>query len=126
MKKILICDDEEGIRESLKLILEKDYDLAFATNGNEAINTLKKNPIDIVIMDIKMPRIDGIETIRKLKELQPNLKILIASGYKSAETAQEAVKAGASNYIVKPFERKEVLTAVQKLISSSVSSPPIL
>jgi len=114
-KSILICDDEEGIRESLKLILEKDYDLVFAADGNEALNVIKKNPVDIVIMDIKMPRMDGIETMRKLKNIKPDAKILVTSGYKSVETAQEAVAAGASDYIVKPFERSDITKAIKKL-----------
>jgi len=114
-KSILICDDEEGIRESLKLILEKDYDLSFAVDGNEAINIIKKNPVDVVIMDIKMPRMDGIETMRKLKHIKPDARILVTSGYKSVETAQEAVAAGAADYIVKPFERSDIVKAIKKL-----------
>ena len=116
-KKILICDDEEGIRESLKLILEKDYDLVFAHNGDEAIHSMRTVPIDITILDIKMPKMDGIETIKKLKEIKPKLEVLVTSGYKSVETAQEAINAGASNYIVKPFERGEVIKAVKKITS---------
>jgi len=116
-KRILICDDEEGIRESLRLILEKEYELSFATRGKEAIEIIKREPIDIVIIDIKMPRMDGIETMRELKALRPNVRILVTSGYKSVETAQEAVNAGASDYIVKPFERAEILDAVRKYIS---------
>ncbi|MCX5677523.1 MAG: response regulator [Candidatus Omnitrophica bacterium] len=115
-KTILICDDEEGIRESLKLILEKDYRLLFATNGNEAIDVLKKNSVDAVIMDIKMPRMDGIEAMRKLKDLKPTLKILVTSGYKSVETAMEAVSAGASDYIVKPFDRNNISKTIEKLL----------
>jgi DNA-binding NtrC family response regulator len=114
-KKILICDDEEGIREAFKLILEKDYDLSFAVNGNEAVEMLKNEPVDAVIIDIKMPRMDGIETIRRMKAVRPGLKVLVSSGYKSVETAQEAVAAGASDYIVKPFERADILSAVRKL-----------
>jgi len=116
-KSILICDDEEGIRESFKLILEKDYELSFATDGSEALNAVKKNPVDLVIMDIKMPRMDGIETIRKLKHTTPDIKVLVTSGYKSVETAQEAVAAGAVDYIVKPFERAEILCTVKKILS---------
>ena len=115
-KSILICDDEEGIRESLKLILENEYDLLFASNGDEAINIIKKSHVDAVIMDIKMPKMDGIETIKKLKEIKPKVEVLVTSGYKSVETAQEAINAGASNYIVKPFERAEVVKAVKKII----------
>ncbi len=114
-KTILICDDEEGIRESLRLIFEKDYELLFAANGHEAIDILKKSHADIAIMDIKMPRIDGIETMRKLKSIKSDLKILVTSGYKSVETAKEAINAGASDYMVKPFDRCEILNAVKKL-----------
>lgn len=114
-KNMLICDDEEGIRESLKLIFEKDYNLLFACNGHEAIDVVRKDPVDIIIMDIKMPRMDGIETMRKLKEIKSGLKILVTSGYKSVDTAREAVAAGASDYMVKPFDRAEMLKAVQKL-----------
>ena len=115
-KTILICDDEEGIRESLKLILEKDYNLIFTANGNEAIEAIKKDAVDAVIMDIKMPRLDGIEAMRKIKELKPAVKILTISGYKSVDTAREAVNAGASDYIVKPFDRNEISKTVQKLL----------
>lgn len=115
-KTILICDDEEGIRESLKLILEKNYRLLFATNGDEAIDTLKKVSVDAVVIDIKMPRMDGIEAMRRLKEIKSDVKILVTSGYKSVETAREAVSAGASDYIVKPFDRKEILNTVEKLL----------
>jgi len=115
-KKILVCDDEEGIRESVKLILEKEFELLFASNGREALGIAKAEPFDIAIMDIKMPRMDGIETLRKLKELRPDAKVLVSSGYKSVETAREAVAAGASNYIVKPFSRAELLSAVRKLL----------
>lgn len=114
-KSILICDDEEGIRESLRLILEKDYELSFAKNGNEAISMLKNDPVDIIIIDIKMPKMDGIETMKKLKHIKPDIKMLVTSGYKSVETAQEAVAAGAIDYITKPFERAEILKVLKKL-----------
>jgi two-component system response regulator PhoP len=118
-KTILICDDEEGIRESLKLIFEKEYALLFAANGNEAIDILNKNDIDIAIMDIKMPRMDGIETMRKLKEINPGLRILVTSGYKSVETAKEAVAAGASDYMVKPFDMRELMARCKALVRRS-------
>ena len=107
-KKILICDDEEGVRESLKLILEDNYDLSFAENGNEAVKNVKKDPVDLVILDIKMPKMTGIETLKELKRISPSVKVIMASGYKSVEAASEAMKYGASDYLVKPFDSKEV------------------
>jgi len=113
-KSILVCDDEEGIRESLKLILEKDYDVVFAKNGDEAIQKMRAAPVDIAILDIKMPRRDGLDTLKELKAINPSAKVIIATGYKSVEIAQEAVKLGASDYIVKPFNRADVIDVVRR------------
>ena len=114
-KKILICDDEEGIRESLKLILEKDYDLVFAQNGDEAINSMRKMSVDITILDIKMPKKDGLETLRELMKINPKSKVVIATGYKSVDIAKEAINIGAIDYIVKPFDSKTVTKSIEKL-----------
>lgn len=113
-KKILVCDDEEGIRESLKLILEKDYDLIFAQNGDEAVLAMKALPIDITILDIKMPKKDGLETLKELKKINPSSKVIIATGYKSVDIAAEAMKLGATDYVVKPFDRTKIKQVVQK------------
>lgn len=113
-KRILICDDEEGIRESMKLILEKDYDLTFAESGDEAIKKVRESGFDLIFLDIKMPRKDGLETLGDLKKTSPNSKVVIATGYKSIETAQEAVRLGATDYIVKPFNRKQIVDLVKK------------
>lgn len=113
-KRILVCDDEEGIRESLKLILEKDYDLTFAQNGDEAVLAMKASPADITILDIKMPKKDGLETLKELKKVSPSSKVIIATGYKSVDIAQEALNLGASDYIVKPFDREKIKRVIQK------------
>jgi len=115
-KRILICDDEEGVRESLKLILEDDYALDFAENGIEAISKVKKNTFDLVILDIKMPKISGLEVLKELKKVSPLAKVMIASGYKSVEAASEAVKYGAVDYIVKPFDTSDVQNKVSAVI----------
>ena len=113
-KKILICDDEEGVRESLKLILEDNYSLSFSATGNEALEKVKNESPDIVILDIKMPKMNGLETLKEIKKTSPNTKVIIASGYKSTETAQEAIKLGASDYVVKPFDSNLLLKAIQQ------------
>ncbi|MFB3918528.1 MAG: response regulator [Candidatus Velamenicoccus archaeovorus] len=116
-KRILICDDEEGIRESLKLILEKDYDLVFSCSGQECLEMLKKEGnMSMVLIDIKMPKQSGINVTREIKHTHPGLPVIIVTGYKSAEIAQEATEAGASDYIVKPFETKEILKRIQAYI----------
>jgi YesN/AraC family two-component response regulator len=115
-KSILICDDEEGIRESLKLILEKDYDLSFVSNGLEAITSIKMAKYDLIILDIKMPKVSGVDTLREIKKISPKHKVIVATGYKSPEVVREVAKLGVNDYVVKPFNIEEVKDKVRKLL----------
>ena len=113
---ILVCDDEEGIRESFKLVLSDDYDVKFAVNGMEAMDLLKASTPDAMILDIKMPKQNGMETLRQIKKLKPRMPVIIVTGYQSVEMAQEALKNGAADYIPKPFESKKILKAISNII----------
>jgi len=114
-KRILICDDEEGIRESLKLILENDYDLIFSCSGKECLEKLERHrDIKLVLLDIKMPKQNGLEVTREIKRVRPEIKIIIVTGYASPEIAQEAMSAGADDYIPKPFASKEILKKISE------------
>jgi len=114
--QLLICDDAPAMRESLELILEQDYALAFTTNGEEAVAHAKKNPVDLVILDIKMPRLNGIETLKTLRRMKPGIQVLVMTGYESSDVAAKAVKLGAADYLVKPFERKKVIEQVEGIL----------
>jgi len=108
-------DDEEGIRESLKLILSDFYELIVISEGDKCLDVLKGAPdIKLALLDIKMPKVSGLEVLRKIKENFPKLNVIIITGYKSVETAAEAVRLGASGYIVKPFKSDEILATVRK------------
>ena len=113
---ILICDDEEGIRESFKLILGDLYQLHFANNGLEALETLKGFVPDLMLLDIKMPKMHGMEILKQVKKLKPSLPVIIVTGYQSVEMAQEALKNGAADYIPKPFESKQILKVIAQII----------
>ena len=116
--KILICDDEEGVRESLKLILSEKYDLTFAESGDEALGILNSSSdIKMVLLDIKMPRKNGLDALKEIKACNDSLPVIIVTGYQSVETAAEAIKSGAVNYIVKPFDSKAVIDTVEKILS---------
>lgn len=106
---ILICEDEEGVRESYKLILGDFYDLRFAYNGLEGCQMAKTSQPDMMFLDIKMPKLHGMEALKAIKKACPSLPVVIVTGYQSVELAQEALKNGASDYIPKPFESKHVL-----------------
>lgn len=114
-KRILICDDEEGVRESLNLILEDDYNLEFACTGDEAIEKVKNAAYDGLLLDLKMPIKDGLETLEEIKKISPDLKVIIVTGYQSVETASKAVKLGAMDYITKPFESADVKEKVRRI-----------
>ncbi len=113
---ILICDDEEGIRESFKLILEDHYTLHFTHNGLEALDYLKTANPAAMLLDIKMPKMSGMEILKQIKSLKPKLPVVIVTGYQSVEMAQEAIRTGAADYIPKPFESKQILKAVAQIV----------
>lgn len=115
---ILICDDEEGIRESFKLILSDTYHLKFATNGLEALEMLKIPSFspNLMLLDIKMPKMHGMEILKQVKKLKPDLPVIIVTGYQSVEMAQEALKNGAADYIPKPFNSNELKKILQEIL----------
>ncbi len=117
-KLILICDDEEGVRESLNLILGDDYKLDFAHNGNDALQYLKKNNPDLIIMDIKMPQKNGLEALKEIRQQNLKCKIIMVTGYQSVETASEASKYNIFEYITKPFESSVVKETVEKALKN--------
>lgn len=114
-KKILICDDEESIRESLKLVLGDHYELITVDSGEQAMHTLNNTKdIGVMLLDIKMPRVHGLDVLSEIKAKHPQIKIIMVTGYRSVETAAEATRLGASGYIIKPFKSEEILETVKR------------
>ncbi len=113
--QVLVCDDEEGVRESLKLILSGEYSLSFAVNGEEAVEYVKRHDPDLVIMDIKMPKMNGLEALSQIKKLKPQIRVMMITGYESDDVAAQAMRIGADDYLTKPFDRETVRVKLQKL-----------
>jgi CheY-like chemotaxis protein len=113
--RILVADDEEGIRESLGLILGADYELEFARDGEEALVKLKTDGFALALVDIKMPKLDGLEVLRQLKGAL-RIPVIVLTAYQSVELAKEAIRLGARDYLPKPFERDMLLAAVRRLV----------
>ena len=117
---ILVVDDEEGIRSSLKGILEDEsYSVSLAVDGLDALAVLQKELPDLVLLDIWMPGIDGLETLGKIKELYPDLPVVMISGHGTIETAVKSTKLGAFDFIEKPLSLEKVLVTVHNAISMS-------
>jgi DNA-binding NtrC family response regulator len=115
--RILVVDDEMIVCESCKRILEEEgYEVETALSGREAFEKMKANPFDIVITDLKMPGIDGMEVLRTFRKEYPDSIIIMITGFSTVETAVEAIKLGAFDYIPKPFTPDEVSIVVKKAI----------
>lgn len=115
--RILVIDDEEIVCESCKRILEEDgYEVETALSGKEAFEKMKGNPFDVVITDLKMPGIDGMEVLRTFRKEYPDTVVIMITGFSTVETAVEAMKLGAFDYIPKPFTPDEVTIIVKKAI----------
>ena len=101
---LLIVDDEPGPRESLRIVFKDRYQCAIAICGRDGIDFARKNHVDAAILDIKMPDISGVEVLRELKDIDPNIECIMLTGYETVETARAAVRYGAADYLNKPFD----------------------
>src|SRR5436190_8182481 len=117
MSNILIVDDEQSYRQLLNLVFEGDgHTIRTAMNGREALEILQAEPADVVISDVKMPDMDGIEMLQALRETQPELGVILMTAFASVETAREAFKLGADDFIQKPFDVEELKLIVKKTL----------
>ncbi|MBF0458271.1 MAG: sigma-54-dependent Fis family transcriptional regulator [Nitrospirae bacterium] len=114
--KILIAEDEEITLNHIVYVLEKEgYDTATARDGEEALAKIEKGSFDCLISDVKMPKLSGISLLEKIKEKYPEIEVIIITAFGSIESAVEAMRKGASDYITKPFELDELILKVSKL-----------
>lgn len=115
--KVLIVDDEKAIRDSLKVVLDDEgYDTDVASDGLEALNKIQQENIDIVLTDIKMPNMDGMELLEKASKLSPGTFFIIMTAYASVKTAVDAMRVGAYDYLIKPIEFDDLLVRIKRLI----------
>ena len=113
---ILVVDDEENVSKLLQKILMKEGYIAHrASNGEEALEIFESTQVDMVISDIKMPGISGIELLRRIKSIDTSITFIMITAFATLETAIYALKMGARDYITKPFDLDEVLSSVRKI-----------
>jgi len=116
MQTILVVDDDKSIRYSLKRMMEKDFSILTAQNGEEALSRFSEHSPDLVIMDIKMPGRNGIEVLKEIKSIDPKSLVIIMTAYGTTETAIEAMKHGAFDYILKPFSIPKMKGLIEKAL----------
>ena len=114
--RVLVIDDERGPRESLRMVLKYDYEMILAERVDAGIELLREHDPDLVIMDIRMPEKSGIEGLQEIREINSNVSIVMLTGYGDLETAQQAIRFGANDYIQKPFDIDEIQAVVKKYV----------
>ncbi|MFH1542317.1 MAG: response regulator [bacterium] len=113
--RIIIIDDENGVRESFEMILKiKDYEVKTFENGESAISSLKKDMYDMAFVDYKLPGMDGIEVLKKIKEVDPTIEVVIVTAYASESSHANAITLGALEYLRKPFLMEEIYELVER------------
>lgn len=113
---ILVVDDEHGVRQSFNIVLKDEYNVLLAGTGAEAIDIFTKNTIDLILLDILLPDINGVDLLEKLKEIDPNTEIIMVTAVKEIPTAVKAIKLGAYEYVSKPFVVDEVLALINRAL----------
>lgn len=117
LPNILIIDDEIGPRESLRLILKPNYNIFTAENGNEALKIIQQTKIDVATLDLKMPGLSGIDTLKEIRKIDSDIMVIIITGYGTLKSAIESIRYGVFDYIPKPFNVPEIICIIEKAIN---------
>jgi DNA-binding NtrC family response regulator len=113
--KIMLVDDEERFLETTKKLLErKGYQVATALSGSEALDKLQKENIQVVILDVKMPGMDGMATLKAIKNRHPLVEVIMLTGHATVESAVEGLKSGAADYLVKPTNIEDLIRKAEE------------
>src|SRR6059058_2807574 len=112
--EVLVIDDEVGPRESLRMLLKTDYTVHTADCVEAGLKLLKEKPPDTIVMDIRMPGMTGIDGLRKIRQIDPHLSVIMLTGFGALETAKEALRLGANDYISKPFDAHEMQQVIDR------------
>ncbi len=124
-KRILVIEDEEGLRQSLKLVLEDRHDLLFAETAEDAWELLffSGESVDLIVTDIVLPGMDGLEFLKKLKEINPNIPAIVMTGFSNHERAVNAANLNISGYVQKPFDIRYLQTKIEEIFNNSDYAP---
>jgi DNA-binding response OmpR family regulator len=119
-RSVLIVDDEFGVRESLKMILKPYYEIHTAADGEEALKILKERKIDLITLDLNMPKLSGIETLREIRKIDSEVPVVIITGYGTERDQKEALLYGARAFISKPCNIRQIINAIDGIIGGRI------
>jgi two-component system response regulator PilR (NtrC family) len=119
MPRLLVIDDEKSMRDLMEMTLRKDgYQVDVASDGANALDLIRSIPYDLILTDVRMPQVSGIEILKKVKETSPETVVVVFTAYASAETAVEAMKNGAHDYITKPFKVVDIRATIRNALEA--------
>jgi len=124
-RTLLIVDDEEGPRQSLRIVFKDDYNILLADNGTKALDLVKQHSVDAAVLDIRMSGMSGVELLGKLKEIDSTIEIIMLTAYETIETARQALKLGACDYLTKPFDISTMRAAIANAMERHTLSEEI-
>src|SRR2546430_8085307 len=113
---VLVVDDDAAVRDALHLTLDREYAVMDAPHGRAALSMVRSERVDLILLDILMPEIDGLEILQELKALEPDLPVIMMTAVKTVRTTVAAMKLGASDYLTKPFQEEELLAAIRQAL----------
>ncbi len=113
---ILVVDDERGVRQSFNMVLKDDYLVLLAATGAEALKIIERNPVDLVLLDILLPDVKGLDLLKQIKAIDPRVEVIMVTAVKEIQTAVQAIKLGAYEYIMKPFVVDDIVIAVSRAL----------
>jgi len=111
---VLVVDDEEGVRESLRLLLEPHFRVRTEASGEAALRALREESVDVVLLDLTMPDMSGVDTLAKIRELDEAVEVVIVTGYGSYQSSVDTLRLRAFDYVNKPLESERVLAIVRR------------
>ena len=122
---LLLVDDEVGVRESLKMVFGKGYDLLEADSVDAALAQVDRARPDVVLLDVLMPRADGLQALQRIKEIHPSCAVIMLTGVNSQQLATKAIDSGAFDFIGKPFDINDLRQKVARAVEAATSTPPV-
>jgi len=114
--RILVIDDQDSMLKTYKAILKKSYCPVLVNNGQEALKVLANNPFSLVLLDLMMPQMNGVEVLKKIKEIDPQIEVIMVTAVQDIKSAVSAIKIGAYDYLTKPFEIEDILSIIGKAL----------
>jgi DNA-binding NtrC family response regulator len=113
---ILVVDDDPGLRDSFRVILEDQYEILEAPDGLPALDIIRNNQVDLVLLDIRLPAMDGIDVLSRIKAIDEQVEVVLVTAVKTVRTAVAAMKLGAFDYLTKPFDEEELLSVIRRAL----------